>query len=79
MVATTHTGKQLAQLKVGNKGYVSHFTDHCMACKMLSMGILPGTQIELVRSAPFGGGCYIKADQLLIALRRAEACCIVLR
>ena len=43
------------------------------------MGILPGTLIEVVRAAPFGGGCYIKADNLLIALRKSEACSIVIR
>lgn len=43
------------------------------------MGILPGTQIEVIRSAPFGGGCYIKADNLLIALRKSEACSIVIQ
>lgn len=79
MVATTNSGKQLAEMKVGNKGQVSHFTDPCMACKLLSMGVLPGTHIEVVRTAPFGGGCYIKADNLLIALRRAEACSIMIR
>lgn len=79
MVATTNSGKQLAKLKVGSKGHVSHFTDNCMACKLLSMGILPGTQIEIVRAAPFGGGCYIKADNLLIALRKSEACSIMIR
>lgn len=80
MVATTlEPGKQLANMKVGSKGHVSHFTDHCMACKLLSMGILPGTQIEVVRTAPFGGGCYIKADNLLIALRKTEACSIMIR
>ncbi|HOY18087.1 MAG TPA: FeoA family protein [Haliscomenobacter sp.] len=66
-------------MKIGSKGHVSHFTDTCMACKLLSMGILPGTQIEVIRSAPFGGGCYIKADNLLIALRKSEACSIVIQ
>jgi ferrous iron transport protein A len=79
VVATSNSGNQLAKMKIGSKGQVSHFTDCCMACKLLSMGILPGTQIEMVRSAPFGGGCYIKADNLLIALRKSEACCIVVR
>lgn len=50
-----------------------------MACKLLAMGILPGTEIELIRKAPFGGGCYVKADNILVALREAEAKCIVLR
>lgn len=58
---------------------ISHFTDPQLACKLMSMGVLPGTHIQVVRSAPFGGGCYIKADNLRIALRKEEATRIVLR
>jgi ferrous iron transport protein A len=80
LVATTlESGKPLSTLKVGCKAQVSHFKDACMACKLLAMGILPGTQIEKVRVAPFGGGCYVKADNILIALRREEANVIILR
>jgi ferrous iron transport protein A len=50
-----------------------------MACKFMAMGVLPGAVVKIVRQAPFGGGCYIKADKLLLALRREEAASIVLR
>ncbi len=43
------------------------------------MGILPGSRVEVIRFAPFGGGCYVKADNLLIALRKEEATGIILR
>jgi ferrous iron transport protein A len=71
--------KVLNAVKTGHKSQVSHFKDTCMACKLLAMGILPGTEIELIRKAPFGGGCYVKADNILVALREEEAKCIVLR
>jgi ferrous iron transport protein A len=80
LVATVHPAEKLLNTaKVGYKSQVSHFKDTCMACKLLAMGILPGTEIELIRKAPFGGGCYVKADNILVALREAEAKCIVLR
>ncbi len=43
------------------------------------MGILPGSRVEVLHRAPFGGGLYIKADNLLIALRSEEAEAIVVR
>ena len=71
--------KQLEKACVGSEGCVSHFTNECFACKLMAMGVLPGTTIKLLRRAPFGGGCYIKVDNMLLALRKAEACSIVLR
>jgi ferrous iron transport protein A len=79
VVATSNTAKQLVHLNAGKGGFVSHFTNTQMACKLMSMGILPGSRVELIRFAPFGGGCYVKADNLLIALRKEEATSIILR
>jgi ferrous iron transport protein A len=79
VVATSTIAKQLAHLKVGKAGYVSHFTNCQMSCRLMSMGILPGSRVEVIRFAPFGGGCYVKADNLLIALRKEEATGIILR
>ncbi len=45
----------------------------------MAMGILPGSVVKIIRRAPFGGGCYIKADNILLALRKDEACTIVIR
>lgn len=78
MVALTNTGKTLDKVGVGAKGTISHFTNERIASKLLSMGVLPGTTIQVIRKAPFGGGCYVKADNMLLALRQSEACSIVL-
>lgn len=45
----------------------------------MAMGILPGSRVELVRRAPFGGGWYVRVDNLYIALRMDEASSVVLK
>lgn len=45
----------------------------------MSMGVLPGSHVEVVRKAPFGGGCYVKVDNFYLALRREEAASVVLK
>jgi ferrous iron transport protein A len=63
----------LSSLKVGACGKINQFTDDRMASKMLSMGILPGKLLKLVRRLPFGGGLYIKVEDNNMAVRDIEA------
>lgn len=79
MVAVQNSGKPLGKVGVGDTGFVSHFTNDRIAGKLMAMGILPGSAIKVIRRAPFGGGCYIKADNILLALRKDEACTILVR
>lgn len=79
MVAKLDTENHLAQLKRGGQGLVSHFENPQIASKLMAMGIMPGSNIRMIRKAPFGGGCYIKVDNLLIALRESEALSIILK
>lgn len=57
----------------GKSATVSYLADAQFAGRLMAMGVLPGSHVEVLRSAPFGGGFYIKADNLLIALRNEEA------
>ena len=68
----------LSNLKDGQIGTIRHFTNDYMASKLISMGVLPGKALLLVRRVPFGGGLYIKVDNHNIALRENEARNIVL-
>lgn len=79
MVATLASGKQLSQMKPGKTGFVSAFTNEQIGCKLLAMGVFPGSQIQVVRVAPFGGGLFLKIDDNYLALRQQEAACILLR
>jgi len=70
--------KTLSSVKPGFKEIISHFRDEQVACRCISMGLLPGSVVEILHRAPFGGGCYVKSDRLHVAMRREEACSIVL-
>ena len=70
--------KTLALLKEGQEGVIHAFTNDQMASKLLSMGVLPGKMLQLVRRVPFGGGLYVKIEGQNIALRLEEARNIVL-
>jgi len=68
----------LSSLKPGKSATIHSFSDEETACKMMSMGILPGSAVKLIRKAPFGGAVYIKADNQQFAIRNTEAECVVL-
>ncbi len=55
------------------------FTNDQLASRLISMGVLPGSKVELIRKAPFGGGWYARIDNQVIALRKEELECIVMK
>lgn len=63
----------VTQLKEGNTGRISHFTNEQIAGKLVTMGILPGSSLRVVRIAPFNGGYYLKVDGMSIVVRNDEA------
>ncbi len=68
----------LTAIKVGSIGKIAHFKDDLIAGKLMTMGILPGSMVKVIRKAPFKGGLYLKIDGYNIALREQEAANIVL-
>ncbi|MFT4760750.1 MAG: Fe2+ transport system protein FeoA [Paraglaciecola sp.] len=74
----TITNEAVANLKAGNYGTVAHFTNDQMAGKLMSMGMMPGSYVEVVQVAPFKGGFYLKVDGNCIAIRVTEAANIFL-
>lgn len=70
--------KELIALEPGQSATIRSFSDEATACKLMSMGILPGSSIKMIRKAPFGGAFYVKADNQQFAIRNSEAACILL-
>ncbi len=68
----------LTTLKVGMQGKIAYFIDDIIAGKLITMGILPGSMVHVVRKAPFKGGIYLKIDGGNIVLRYQEAATIIL-
>ena len=65
----------LNELTYGVKARLVGFTESGMAhqVRYLSLGLLPGTNLELLRAAPLGCPLQIKVGSTLLSIRKAEA------
>ncbi len=70
--------RTVADMKIGEKGTICCFSDQEMSLKLLEMGCLPGSEIELSGKAPFGDPICIKVLGYNLALRKEEASTIKL-
>jgi len=70
--------RSVADLKPGEKGIVKNFLDEYLSLKLLEMGVLPGTQIEMKFAAPFGDPICIRVTGYDLSLRLEEAKTITL-
>ncbi len=68
--------RTLADLHVGEQAEIKGFTDELLSLKLLEMGCLPGTQIELTHQAPFGDPIAIKVAGYTLSMRKEEAATI---
>lgn len=70
--------RTVPDLKVNESARTIAFDDSALAAKLTSMGLLPGTRIEMIRKSPFGSAYYVKADGVRLALREEEAASILI-
>lgn len=70
--------RTVPDLKINESACAIAFDDSVLACKLTSMGLLPGTRIEMIRKSLFGSAYYVKADGVRMALRQEEAASILL-
>jgi Fe2+ transport system protein FeoA len=76
MAATQRT---LADLPVGGRGLVAAVNGtRGVAQRLLEMGLIQGTEVEVVRFAPLGDPLEIRLWGYLLSLRKADAHCVVL-
>ena len=68
--------KTVADLKIGERGVICCFSDQEMSLKLLEMGCLPGSEIELSSKAPFGDPICIKVLGYSLSMRVDEAATI---
>jgi ferrous iron transport protein A len=68
------TELRLSQLAVGKSAVVRAYPKAGQAfLRLREMGVLPGTTVTLVRTAPLGDPIEIKVRGYLLTLRRSEA------
>ncbi len=65
--------RTVLDLKIGEEAVIKDFQEASVACKLLTIGIVPDTRIALIRKAPFGGALCLKLGQTFVAVRKNEA------
>jgi ferrous iron transport protein A len=73
-----NNARTLADLKPGERGVVSRFTDEELSLKLLEMGFLPGCVVEMSHFAPLGCPVCIMIGTCQLSLRKEEARVVVL-
>lgn len=65
--------RSVADLRKGEKGIINGFLDDTLSLKLLEMGCLPGTEIQLNFKAPLGDPICISVSGYNLSLRLDEA------
>lgn len=68
----------LDQLDAGARGTVSGFRGELPA-RILEMGLIPGTPVEVVRLAPLGDPMELRVRGYLLSVRKDEAAHVIVR
>ena len=66
----------LKDLRPGESGQVSGFNGQGTPSRLMEMGLLPGTTVEVVRLAPLGDPMDLKVRGYHLSIRKAEAALI---
>jgi ferrous iron transport protein A len=65
--------RNLTELKPGEKGIISGFSDEQLSVKLMEMGCLPGATVRYNFSAPLGDPICISVAGYELSLRLEEA------
>jgi len=66
----------LLDLKPGQRSQIQGWTTEEPPARLMELGILPGTDVELVRFAPLGDPIDIKVRGYHLSIRKSEAALI---
>ena len=64
---------KLSEIKQGQKAIIKNFLQEEIFLKVLEMGLLPQSQVELISKAPLGDPINIRVQETMLSLRKAEA------
>lgn len=68
------TTKFLSELKIKDAGIIKKLGEHSvLKRKFLDMGVIPGTEFEIVKLAPLGDPIDIKIKGYHLSIRKEEA------
>jgi ferrous iron transport protein A len=68
------TERPLGQLAPGEHGVIRRLEgDHAVVHRLMELGLVPGTDVEVVRLAPLGDPVELRLREIHISIRRSEA------
>lgn len=70
--------RTLADFKPGKKGKISMITPSFISAKLIELGFISGTEVEVVYRAPLKDPIAVQLNGCLISLRLDEAANIVM-
>jgi ferrous iron transport protein A len=73
---TDQDGPELSldQLDPGESGVILRLAgDHGIVRRLMELGLVPGTLVEVVRRAPLGDPVELRLRQIHLSIRRSEA------
>ena len=76
---TIQIQKNLAQLAVGETATICCLKDEEMSLKLIEMGCLPGSEVQVAYKAPWNGPICIEVCGYNLSLRMDEAATILLK
>ncbi len=70
--------RSVADLRPGQKGVITGLKPDELTLKLMEMGCLPGTEVEVRHVAPFGDPLCVRVAGYLLSLRKAEAATLLI-
>ena len=71
--------KTVLDLEIGEEGTILDFTEANVACKLLTIGLVPESKVSLIRKSPLGGAVCLKLGNTFVAVRNREAKAIIIK
>lgn len=69
----------LADLTPGTPARIVRLAEHPATARLLAMGLRPGMEVRLIRTAAFGASLYLQTAFQQFGIRKDEAKCIWVR
>ncbi|MCO5230229.1 MAG: ferrous iron transport protein A [Chitinophagales bacterium] len=68
----------LDQMKIGYSARIVSFKEPLLASRLMAMGIIPGTELVVLRKSLMNSTYFIQFPRLALALRKDEAAQILI-
>jgi len=71
--------KALSEIPINSVKQIHSFTCQIIARKLITMGVVPGKEIEIIRKTGFGKTFLVRVEDSHFALRQNEAANILIK